>query len=153
MGRLRLEYDLGRRQFGLRARIECANSSGEAIARLVLDTGTGVSAISDLVAAQLGVDIGSLEMRDTGGVTAVEKRPRLRDVAFWIVGDDVARIELDEALVLTEVHRKARTGKSGWERRPSTRLVAPCLFGMDALTALKGRAILNPSQAEGWIEW
>jgi hypothetical protein len=101
----------------------------------------------------MGLEIGHLELRDVGGVTAIEKRPRLFDVTFWMIGRDVTRVTLPEVVVLTEIHRKAKRGRGGAPLRPETWMDAPSLFGMDALRALKGRAVLDPHRGEGRIEW
>jgi hypothetical protein len=141
MGRVELEYDPKRDRFRLLAAFELRGGSGLATANVVLDTGTNRSAISEAVAAELGIDLTRLELGDIGGVTAIEKRPRLFEVSVWILGSDVARLTLPEMIVLTEVRRKAKRGRGGLSLWPETRMDAPSLFGMDALRALKGRAV------------
>jgi hypothetical protein len=153
MGRIELDYEPRRNRFRLYVTVEVPQVQAEAIAHMVLDTGTSRSAISAKIASDLGLDIGRLEMADAGGVTAVERRPRLPNAILWLVGRDVARVTLSDILVLTEIRRKEKRGKGGLSRRPETSMEAPSLFGMDALRALKGRAILDPEKGEGWIEW
>lgn len=92
-------------------------------------------------------------MRDIGGVTAVDKRPHLPGVTLWISGSDLVRIPLPEVVVLTEVTRKAKRGRGGSPTRPMARMVAPSLFAMDALRALKGRVTLDPDRQAGSLAW
>lgn len=153
MARLQLLFQPTLSQFRLRVGVELPSLGRRTTAEMILDSGTNRSAISETVAARLGAEIDHLESVDIGGVTSIEGRPRLPDVALWIVGEDFARIVLSEVLVLRDLRRKEKTRKGGWQARPAARLEAPCLFGMDALAALNGRAVLNPSKGEGWLEW
>lgn len=151
--RVLLAYDPAHKQFRFLVGVELPGVSRPLRLEMIVDTGTNRSAISESAASHLGIDIGHLELRDTGGVTAIEKRPWIRDVTFWLVGEDVARVTLPEVLVLTDLRRKEKRAKGGRQTRPETRFEAPCLFGMDALEALGGRLVLDPRTGQGSIEW
>ncbi|EQB64461.1 MAG: hypothetical protein AMDU3_IPLC00004G0039 [Thermoplasmatales archaeon I-plasma] len=124
-------------------------------AMFYLDTGSGISAVTDGEISKLGIDYNSLPTQQLAGVGGFTQGHFLTNVTFTVftnVGPETVNLPKINVMP-SEISKKVETGRGIYKRRGTQSAKMICLLGIDFLETIKGVLNLDFVNKKGEISY
>lgn len=141
--------------------INIASPTGSGMARkfakaiFYLDTGSGISSLTDEKASELGIDYNSLPTEQIAGIGGFTQGHILTNVEFIVlIGNDTKTVTLPKINVIpSEISKKVEVRQGVYKKRGTSSGKMMCLLGLDYLEAIRGEVCLNFVNKKGTIKF
>ena len=122
---------------------------------MYLDTGSSLTSIVDIDAAELEIDVPSLPREDVGGIGGVTSLPVTSNVTVTVLDsqNDPINLKMEKVAIFSAtVKRKIKRNNGLYTQKGIVEGKMFDLFGLDVLEQLKGELIINMEKKKGRIE-
>jgi hypothetical protein len=121
-------------------------------ATAIFDSGSAGSSITERLAEKLKVNLNNLQSRMVSGVTGIRKVRYISKMD--VILPNFIVITLPDVSVLENIHKEVTKKTNGIKVGKSVlEASVPNILGLDFLIALKGTAVIKPSENLAYIEW
>ncbi|EQB65383.1 MAG: hypothetical protein AMDU3_IPLC00002G0020 [Thermoplasmatales archaeon I-plasma] len=124
-------------------------------AMFYLDTGSGISAVTDDEISKLGIDYNSLPTEQLAGVGGFTQGHFLTNLTFTVITNGSSEtVNLPKINVMpSEISRKVETGRGMYKKKGTQSGKMICLLGIDFLETIKGVLYLDFVNKKGEIRF
>jgi len=118
----------------------------------IFDTGSATSSITKGLAEKLGVNLYNLPSKLIAGSTGIRKFRCISKIDIMLLSSKT--VTLQDVAILENTHKEVPMKRNGMKvGNDIFEASVPNILGLDFLVALKGKAIISPSENLAYIEW
>jgi hypothetical protein len=121
-----------------------------------VDTGSGISSITDKDAYELGLDVSSLEKMPIGGIGGLTNTPIAHEITlfFLLINGEPFGVNMEKISISPDQISNVREKSRGVYKQTNTKIMEiPRLLGLDVIDKMCGVLILNLKDKIGEIKF